>query len=90
MSEKATESMTVEDLERLVLWMEHPDGRPFWRFIQDERDLFNERSEAAIGENAISDILNRERNISACLAMKSVLKLHADIKESFEIAKSKK
>ena len=71
--------MTLEDAEKFTRWLEQPEGKLLIKFLEDQRDRFDERCEGAIGNNAITDILNRERNLASKLAMKSVLLLHQDV-----------
>jgi hypothetical protein len=84
--------MSLSDAERLVRWFEMPEAGMLKKFLELQRDLFDDRSEKEIGDNPIRDIINRERNIAAKLSMKSVLSFPDDIRDfiRFESEKKKK
>jgi hypothetical protein len=73
--------LSIEDAQRMIHWFEVPEGKIFYEHLQQQINIVEDRADAPIGINPVADLLNRERNISASLTMKSILKWPLDIAE---------
>ena len=79
--------VTVSDAERLIKWFDVPEAHIFRRHLMQQIEINQSKVDAAIGESPITDLLNRERAISATLTMKSILKWADDISDAIKLYK---